>query len=93
VAQAEQCDGVICGHIHQPANKYIDGIHYLNSGDWVESLSALVQHMDGSWEVIHYQEWLDSRNTDDEARLQDGPGDDESMEELYEFLESAENRD
>ncbi len=93
VAQAEQCDGVICGHIHQPANKFIDGIHYLNSGDWVESLSALVQHMDGSWEVIHYQEWLDSRNTDDEARLQDGPGDDESMEELYEFLESADNRD
>jgi hypothetical protein len=29
----------------------IDGIHYLNSGDWVESLSALLEHEDGTWEV------------------------------------------
>jgi UDP-2,3-diacylglucosamine pyrophosphatase LpxH len=93
VARAEQCDGVICGHIHQPADKYIDGIHYLNSGDWVESLSALVQHMDGSWEVIHYQQWLESRHAEDEPRHLEGAGDDDSMEELYEFLESADIRD
>jgi UDP-2,3-diacylglucosamine pyrophosphatase LpxH len=58
VARIEKCDGVICGHIHQPAVKELEGIQYLNSGDWVESLSALVETKDGEWKVIHYQEWL-----------------------------------
>jgi UDP-2,3-diacylglucosamine pyrophosphatase LpxH len=47
-------EGVICGHIHKPENKFIGDIHYLNSGDWVESLSGLVEHADGTWEVIYY---------------------------------------
>lgn len=46
--------GVICGHIHKPENKLIEGIHYLNSGDWVENLSALIEHEDDSWEVVRY---------------------------------------
>lgn len=37
LAAAKRCDGIICGHIHQPADTWIDGIHYLNSGDWVET--------------------------------------------------------
>lgn len=57
VAKANQCDGVICGHIHQPADKEINGIHYLNSGDWVETMSALVETNDGSWNIIYYNEW------------------------------------
>lgn len=44
-------DGVICGHIHIPTTKTIDGIRYYNSGDWVENYSCLVQNMDGSWEL------------------------------------------
>lgn len=48
--------GVICGHIHRPEIKFIDDIHYLNSGDWVESLSALVEHEDGTWEILYYDE-------------------------------------
>ncbi len=56
LAKARHADGVICGHIHQPANRYIDGIHYLNSGDWVESLSALLEHEDGTWEVYYHSE-------------------------------------
>jgi len=51
LARARHADGIICGHIHQPANTTIDGIHYLNSGDWVESMSALLEHEDGTWEV------------------------------------------
>ncbi len=62
VASAERCDGVICGHIHQPANKYIDGIHYLNSGDWVETLSALVETTDGEWKILYYADWERSRS-------------------------------
>ena len=51
LARTRHADGIICGHIHQPADRMIDGIHYLNSGDWVESMSALLEHEDGTWEV------------------------------------------
>ena len=47
-------DGVICGHIHHPEIKDVDGIAYMNSGDWVENCTALVEHMDGRWEIIKY---------------------------------------
>jgi UDP-2,3-diacylglucosamine pyrophosphatase LpxH len=45
-------DGVICGHIHHAEIKIIDGIIYMNDGDWVESCTALVEHHDGRWEII-----------------------------------------
>jgi len=61
VARIEKCDGVICGHIHHPAVKDIDGVLYLNSGDWVETLSALVETEEGEWKVIQYQDWLKER--------------------------------
>lgn len=46
-------DGVICGHIHHAEIRDIDGITYMNSGDWVESCSALVEHTDGTWEIVY----------------------------------------
>ena len=57
VAKIQKCDGVICGHIHSPANKMIRDIHYLNSGDWVESLTGLVEDQDGTWTVVDYHDW------------------------------------
>ena len=51
-----QCEGVICGHIHHPENRMIDQIHYLNSGDWVETMSALTEDENGEWKVIYYTE-------------------------------------
>lgn len=57
-ARKKKCDGVICGHIHSPANKMIGDIHYLNSGDWVESLTALVETYDNEWKIINYTDWL-----------------------------------
>ncbi|GAB4005652.1 UDP-2,3-diacylglucosamine diphosphatase [Spirosoma sp. KCTC 42546] len=54
LARARNCDGVICGHIHQPAIRELDGIIYMNSGDWVESLSALVEDHDGNWSLLYY---------------------------------------
>jgi len=45
-------DGVICGHIHHAEIKEIDGVIYMNDGDWVESCTALVEHHDGRWEII-----------------------------------------
>lgn len=47
--------GVICGHIHTAANKHIHGIHYLNSGDWVESCTAVVEKQDGTFELVEWK--------------------------------------
>ncbi len=57
-AAAKKCDGVICGHIHHPADTYYGNIHYLNSGDWVESLSALTEDEDGKWSIFRYTDVL-----------------------------------
>jgi len=51
-ARIKQVDGVICGHIHSSNISVIDGIEYMNSGDWVESCTALVEHLDGTWEIV-----------------------------------------
>ncbi len=56
-AKAKKCDGVICGHIHHPEDKILKGgIHYLNSGDWVESLTGLVEDFEGHWKIVRYNE-------------------------------------
>ena len=49
------CDGVICGHVHHPAIVKDEKIIYMNSGDWVESLSALVEDFDGEWSIKYYK--------------------------------------
>jgi len=56
MARTKGCQGVICGHIHRPEDRMIDGIRYLNSGDWVETLSALVEDHEGRWSIIRYDE-------------------------------------
>ena len=53
-ARKRKYDGVICGHIHHPEIKIIDGIIYKNCGDWVENCSALVENHDGSWKIIYW---------------------------------------
>ena len=58
LARHKKCDGIICGHIHTPEDKVVDGIHYLNSGDWVESLTAIIEHHDGRMELVDYQSFI-----------------------------------
>lgn len=53
-AKLKECDGVICGHIHKPEIKDIDGVAYLNCGDWVESCSAILETVDGQWEMLEH---------------------------------------
>jgi UDP-2,3-diacylglucosamine pyrophosphatase LpxH len=53
-ARARGADGVVCGHIHHAELRDIDGVLYANDGDWVESLSALVEHADGRLEIIDW---------------------------------------
>ena len=47
-ARDKGCDGVICGHIHEPERSNIDGIEYCNTGDWLENCTAIIEHEDGS---------------------------------------------
>jgi len=49
-SKKRNCKGVICGHIHTPENKFVDGIHYLNCGDWIENNSYII-YDDGRWEL------------------------------------------
>ena len=49
-------DGVVCGHIHHPTIRDDLGIRYINSGDWVESCTAIVEHHDGRIEMIRWGE-------------------------------------
>jgi UDP-2,3-diacylglucosamine pyrophosphatase LpxH len=51
MATKKRCDGVICGHIHQPEDRMIDGKRYLNSGDWVENMSAILIDEDGNIDI------------------------------------------
>jgi UDP-2,3-diacylglucosamine pyrophosphatase LpxH len=56
VREARKADvqGVICGHIHHAEIKQYDDIIYMNDGDWVESCTALVEHFDGTWEILYW---------------------------------------
>lgn len=52
-AKQRNFDGIICGHIHNPSINKIEDIEYLNSGDWVESMSSLV-YKDDEWKIIYH---------------------------------------
>jgi UDP-2,3-diacylglucosamine pyrophosphatase LpxH len=59
VEMAEYCrkknyDGIICGHIHHAVIRDINGITYMNDGDWCESCTALVETYDGEFKILHF---------------------------------------
>lgn len=56
----QEVDGVVCGHIHRAEISEMDGVVYCNCGDWVESCTALVEHQDGSLELLR---WTDVRSS------------------------------
>lgn len=67
---AEYCrdngyDGIICGHIHHAEIKIINGVEYMNDGDWVESGTALLEHTDGTFEIYYN----DKKDTDNNRQL------------------------
>jgi UDP-2,3-diacylglucosamine pyrophosphatase LpxH len=47
-------DGVVCGHIHHATIRTISGVLYVNTGDFVESCTAVVEHPDGEFEILHW---------------------------------------
>jgi UDP-2,3-diacylglucosamine pyrophosphatase LpxH len=56
-AKRHGVDGVICGHIHSASMRDFGGFTYINTGDWVESCTAVVEHRDGRMEIIRWQEF------------------------------------
>jgi len=57
-ARRRGLDGVVCGHIHHAEIRELNGLLYCNDGDWVESCTALVEHIDGTLEIVN---WADRR--------------------------------
>ena len=53
-ARQRNLDGVICGHIHWATIRDANGVLYVNCGDWVDSCTAIVEHLDGQLELIHW---------------------------------------
>jgi UDP-2,3-diacylglucosamine pyrophosphatase LpxH len=55
-ARRRGVNGLICGHIHHANERTLDGIHYLNCGDWVESCTAIGERFDGTFEIIRWKD-------------------------------------
>jgi len=66
-------DGVICGHIHHAEIKEINGVAYMNDGDWVESCTALVEHWDGRWEIVTWTREKDNVDIDTNSSSREQP--------------------
>jgi UDP-2,3-diacylglucosamine pyrophosphatase LpxH len=67
-AARHKVDGVMCGHIHQPTIRRLGGIEYYNTGDWVESCSAIIETMDGAFELIHWRSEPDTQEPAPQAQ-------------------------
>nr|WP_265587902.1 UDP-2,3-diacylglucosamine diphosphatase [Sphingomicrobium arenosum] len=61
-------DGVVCGHIHHAEIRRIGDITYYNDGDWVESCTALIEHFDGSMQILNWAERKAGQAASDTAR-------------------------
>ena len=64
-ARERGMDGVICGHIHAATIRDMDGVTYINCGDWVDSCTAIVEHMDGRMELLHQGDAIGASVRDD----------------------------
>jgi UDP-2,3-diacylglucosamine pyrophosphatase LpxH len=64
-------DGVVAGHIHKAEMREIEGVQYYNDGDWVEGCTALVEHYDGTMEILHWADEIAARDAPESgARLE-----------------------
>lgn len=59
-AKHAQVDGIVCGHIHHAQIKDINGVLYCNDGDWVENCTTMVEHHDGTLELLRWHETVSS---------------------------------
>ena len=84
-ARKRGVDGVVCGHIHHPVIREMEGVIYVNTGDFVKSCSLVVEHFDGQMEVLRWKNplqlaaWADENAVEEEATE---AGADEAQAEL-----------
>jgi UDP-2,3-diacylglucosamine pyrophosphatase LpxH len=71
LAKQRGCIGIICGHIHKADNKMVGSTHYLNSGDWVESMTAIGENLDGTFEIISYPEFCERTHRDPKGEVEE----------------------
>ena len=94
-ARNRGCDAVLCGHIHAPTVTMIDDITYCNTGDWVEHCTAIVEHLDGSWELTAYFDDLPqelwANRTEDQVRIDEGPELEPELREGREIVEELQS--
>jgi len=67
-AERRHVDGVVCGHIHTAEIRQFGDITYYNDGDWVEGCTALVEHHDGTMEILQWAEEMEARKAAEDAR-------------------------
>jgi UDP-2,3-diacylglucosamine pyrophosphatase LpxH len=79
-ARRHHVDGVICGHIHHPVIRKLDGLLYVNCGDWVESCTAVVEHFNGQLEIV---EWVQSMSSNTRSGGPQEPRETQGLAELY----------
>ena len=79
-AKRRGLDGVVCGHIHDPRlETRPDGLTYANCGDWIERATALVEHEDGTLEIVDVERmlaasgWTPERHEEPEAIADEEP--------------------
>ena len=65
-ARRRNFDGVVCGHIHKAEIRRIGEVLYCNDGDWVESLTALVESEEGELRIVHWHDFVPMHFTNDE---------------------------
>ncbi len=54
VAKAHKCDIIISGHTHQAEDKMIGDVRHINCGDWLDSMTAVVEDDSSNWTLLHY---------------------------------------
>jgi UDP-2,3-diacylglucosamine pyrophosphatase LpxH len=69
-ARLRGCQGVVCGHIHKAEIRMIDNLLYCNDGDWVESLTALVETHEGELKIVHWPRILDDKPVIEEVMVE-----------------------
>lgn len=69
-ARLRGCQGVVCGHIHKAEIRMIDNLLYCNDGDWVESLTALVETHEGELKIVHWPHILDDKPVIEEVMVE-----------------------
>lgn len=69
-ARLRGCQGVVCGHIHKAEIRMIDNLLYCNDGDWVESLTALVETHEGELKIVHWPRIIDDKPVIEEVMVE-----------------------